>query len=150
MQTYLQKEIDHIKAVKFGKRKEQRYIAQLRRRGFSNMDLWSLDAHLARLIYPRLVAYLKCDDHWPRHCIGPDPKTNEEVWDMPVEQAKQGRADVLFAFERMAKDDAFEWDRPKGVPVREDKTSTKRYMATQRRIERGLKVFARAFQSLWT
>jgi hypothetical protein len=148
MKTHIQKEIENIKAAKLTKGRERKYIAQLKRRGFSNYNLWSLDAHLAQLIYPRLLEYLKGDDHWPRHCW--PNKAGEDVWSMTEVEMMQARADVLFAFERIAKDDFFEWDRPKGVPVLDDKTSSKRYRATQRRVERGLRVFAKDFLSLWT
>ena len=152
MKTHLQKQIADIKACKLTRARERRYIAQLKRRGFSNLDLWSLDHHLAQLIYPRLQEYFKADDHWPNHSAGVDEHDNL-VWEMTVKQARQARADVLFAFERISKDDCFEWDQPK-IPTRDkhgnDTGATKRYQATQERIEKGLQVFAHAFQSLWT
>ena len=149
MKTFIQKEIAEIRAAKLTKARERKYIAQFKRRGFSNMDLWSLDNHLSRLIYDRLVEYFKTDDHWPRHGW-PDPKdpSNKIAYDRTVAQARRQREDVLWAFKHMGDDTVLEYGRPEGYEP--DDKARARMRANQARCTRGIRIFCHNFQSLWT
>ena len=144
MKTYLQKRIADIKAIKMTKRRERRYIAQLKRQGWANSDLWGLNTYLATLMVPMLKQFFKHLNGYPCNL-----KSAEE-W-------QAIGAEMIWAMERYAKDDFFELaDLQVGYTIakcRDNKKKYKKWRAANNRLyaraQKGLKLFAEYFPNLW-
>lgn len=52
--TYIEKKEDEIRELLSDKKRQTKYINQLNRRGWSDMDIWDLDYTFAEFIVPRL------------------------------------------------------------------------------------------------
>lgn len=145
MKTHLEKRIADVRATKLDKRREQRYISQLTRQGWSDMDVWGLNTHLAnymlpllRKLFANLHGYpcnLKSIDEW--QAIG---------------------AKIIWAMERYAKDDFFDLaEEATGYrvlgPEKDKKKLRKKWCAETKRLyaeaDKGLHLFAEYFGSLW-
>ena len=97
-----------------------KYRYQKFRYGFSDADLWSLDAHLAELILPRLKAFKEQGKSYPLQAKG------LKQWNKILDE-------MIFAFDYYA-------NHP--CEFRNEKESI--------RIDRGLYLFYEYFHHLWT
>lgn len=144
MKTYLQKRIADIKSVRCTKRRERRYIAQLKRQGWSNMDLWGLNTYLANHMLPMLQKFFKNPMGYPCGLKS-------------VDEWKAIGAEITWAVERYAKDDFSELaEQATGYNVlktRDDEKLRKKWLAENKRLYRrankGMHLFAEYFCNLW-
>jgi hypothetical protein len=144
MKTYIQKRIDAIKSVKMSKARERRYIAQLKRQGWSNMDLWGLNTHLANYMLPMFRQFFA--DPVGHPC---DLKSGKE-W-------QAIGAEIIWALERHAADDFFDLAEAKTgykpADMRENMTLRKAWLAENKRLyaraDAGMALFGKYFGNFW-
>jgi hypothetical protein len=113
--------------------REIKWFFQRITKGYSDVDLWNLDDHLAKIILPRLKAYKKMN-----RAGVPGPLCLPNQTDDDFKKAQKQWEDILdsmiLAFETIVKDD-FE--------------TCEEYKKNQIIIEKGLADFSKYFQSLW-
>lgn len=76
--TYIEKKEEEIRKTLTNKRRQTKYINQLHRRGWSDMDLWDLDCAFAEFIVPRLRELKKKKDGIPCVCFSDNYTGNEK------------------------------------------------------------------------
>ena len=144
MMSHLQKRIADVKAAKLDKCRERRYIRQLQRRGWSNMDVWGLNTHLANYMLPMFKLLF----------------TNPSGYPCNLKSRKQWQAigkKIIWSLERHAKDDFFDLAeaatgyRPMSKP--ENPALRKAWMLKTKRIyaqaDEGMYLFAKYFGNFW-
>lgn len=142
MKTHIEKRIADIKASKLTKGRERKYIAQLTRRGWSDMDCWGLNIHLANYMLPMLKKFFKSPMGYPCNL-----KSVKE-WQLIGDK-------MIWAIERYAKDDAGELAEVEvGYSVLgKDKSRRKAWLAALTRnheqMTEGMRLFAEYFGNLW-
>ena len=135
MKSHLQKRIAEIKAVKLDKRRERRYIAQLKRQGWCNMDCWSLDIYLAGMMLPMLRELFRFQSGHPVDCT-------PAAW-----KVIQGK--ILYAIERYAKDDILDiCDAAQGKKNRD--VYVARFNLECEKMREGMRLFGEYFGALWS
>jgi len=143
MKTFIQKRIADIKAAKLTKGRERKYIAQLERRGWSDMDVWGLNTHLANYMLPMVKLLFKNPQGHP--C---DLKSLK-AW-------KAIGAKITWSLERYATDDFFELAE-KATGYHPGKTNDeklrKRWSAKNRELslqaQEGMHLFGIYFCNFW-
>ena len=144
MKTYQQKRIEYIKSAKLSKARERRYISQLKRNGWSNMDLWGLNTHLARTMLPMFKAFLA------HPCGHPCSLKSVKEW-------QAIGAEIIWALERHAADDFFDLAEAKTgykpACMRENMALRKLWLAENKRLyaraDAGMALFGKYFGNFW-
>lgn len=144
MKTHLQKRIEDVRAAKLTKRRTKKYIAQIKRQGWSNMDLWGLNTHLARYMLPMLRKFFENPMGYPCNL-----KSVKEWQDIGAE--------IIWAMERFANDDFSDLaEKTTGyrvLKIKDDEELRKAWLEETKRLyeraDKGLHLFAEYFGNLW-
>jgi hypothetical protein len=106
-------------------KRHAKYVRQLKTRGFSDEETWSLDSVVADFILPRLKRFREINNGYP------DSMTEKE-WNAILD-------DMIFAFE---------WNQTCESEENEQLTESQQ-AASWKRHEKGLQLFAQYFRHLW-
>lgn len=132
-------------------------------RGYSDMDLWNLDIHLSELIYKRLIAFKKmkrtglppnCPDSivWEYildHIIETFRIISESDWDTDEELPHE----TFSSRNRIKRKDGIityiipKWKGLENKPIMDNKL--KKMEQQNKKVQEGLKLFAKYFKELW-
>lgn len=117
-----------LKKPLYLKKNDKRYklhAKQLKERGFSDAETWSLYCPIAQFILPRLIRFREIGNGYP---MGLTP----EKWDAILDE-------MIFAFDWILN---YEEDKYEGLTDEQKDSNWKRY-------EAGMQLFVKWFRDLW-